>query len=623
VSQLPVIRLSAASQGAVVPCVKHLLRIFFVLLAILSLTTCRSVRLGLMPADPLGTVLPSVFQVPTNTGSPHSAGVPVLFFSDLESGPNTGNTDTSVGPAEEQDGAIVTIWGARLGNSQGSSQVVCNGARATRIYFWGPTGVDGYQKVSFQVSRLSSKGAGEITIMVEGVSSNPLPFTVRNGKIYFVAVKGHDIAPGSFKSPWLTVPHARDVMKPGDITYVMDGIDQGGDDGSGWDSSLLISTGGTRSAPLALVAYPGAKATIGGSPGPGTGIRTGRVKPTDYWVIAGFTLRGTGGALGLWGSNNWRVVGNDISCPSGNGAGACFGTVESSNQYVYGNRIHDTGGVSASALYHGVYFGTDSNHIDFGWNTIENIRGCRGVQIHSTQQSGEPNSGQNQYDIHIHDNTIHDTQCDGIILDTIDPSKGPISVFNNVIYNAGKGPNNPEHSGGWSCINVRGTGSGMVDVYNNTLFSCGTFADPPYGAANAGVNAGGSSGLRVQFRNNIVYQVPTKPYPSGVPYLVMWDTAATRGDRLCIPTDNCSRMQGSNNLFFGSGPMIMNVANITKSINRDPLFVNLAQYDFHLTADSPAAHGGIATSQLRDHNGVPLPQGGGYPIGAYAYVGQP
>ena len=93
----------------------------------------------------------------------------------------------------------------------------------------------------------------------------------------------------------------------------------------------------------------------------------------------------------------------------------------------------------------------------------------------------------NQYDIHIHDNIIHDTQCDGIVLATVDPSKGPVEVYNNIIYNAGKGPNNPEQTGNWSCVyspgytNTGAAGSGAIQVYNNTMYNCGSFANQPYG----------------------------------------------------------------------------------------------------------------------------------------------
>src|SRR5205807_6996509 len=188
------------------------------------------------------------------------------------------------------------------------------------------------------------------------------------------------------------------------------------------------------------------------------------------------TLRGKNDAIALAGGTQWRIVGNDLSCPNGNDASACFESSQTTNIKFYGNNVHDVGMTSSTALYHGVYFSTDSNHIDMGWNVVANIRGCRGIQIHSSPLQGGGSSdptGHNQFDISIHDNLIHDTQCDGIIFATVDPSQGKVEAYNNVIYNAGQGPQNLENSGNWSCIYVAGytntgpPGGGTVELFNN------------------------------------------------------------------------------------------------------------------------------------------------------------
>ena len=49
---------------------------------------------------------------------------PVLYFSDLTSGPKTGLGDG------KGSGAIVTVWGRNLGNSQGTSEVYIGNAEA-------------------------------------------------------------------------------------------------------------------------------------------------------------------------------------------------------------------------------------------------------------------------------------------------------------------------------------------------------------------------------------------------------------------------------------------------------------------------------------------------------------
>jgi hypothetical protein len=79
----------------------------------------------------------STLQYPiSNIQRSAAAGDPLLYFSDLTSGPKTGNMDTS-GGRSGQDGAVVTIWGRNLGSSRSSSQVFVNGAEAASYYAWG------------------------------------------------------------------------------------------------------------------------------------------------------------------------------------------------------------------------------------------------------------------------------------------------------------------------------------------------------------------------------------------------------------------------------------------------------------------------------------------------------
>jgi len=55
-------------------------------------------------------------------------------------------------------------------------------------------------------------------------SSNGLLFTVRAGNIFFVATTGNDANTGSLGSPWKTIPHAKNTIAAGDITYIENGV---------------------------------------------------------------------------------------------------------------------------------------------------------------------------------------------------------------------------------------------------------------------------------------------------------------------------------------------------------------------------------------------------------------
>jgi len=518
-----------------------------------------------------------------------AAPAPRIFYSDLESGPNSGG--------KNNDGAFVTIYGTHFGSARGDSFVKIGGGQACAYLIWAD------DKIAFQLG--SGARTGDIVVTTAAGDSNGVPFSVRRGNIFFVSPSGTDGHKGGFAAPWRTLPYAVHTMSAGDIAYAMDGVNQLTDDGEAWSAALLLRAEWCNpSPPRALVAYPGATVTLGNVNGnPGVAIRSvdsgGSTPPcSGGWVFAGLQLRGLA-ALGLNGpSTNWRIVANDMTCPNGDGASGCMETSQASNIKMFGNNVHDTGKATASALYHGVYFSTDGNHIEMGWNTVANVHGCRGVQVHSTPQS--QGTGLNQFDLSIHDNLIHDTQCDGIVIATVDPSKGKVELYNNAIYNAGKGPANPEGSGNWSCIYVSGAtnrgpaGGGTVEVYNNTLVNCGTFTRPPWANANNAVENGGHNpDLKIRLRNNIVYQ------PKGVPYL----------------TGSRGAIVGESNLFFGDGSA---PAGMDDSVTADPLFVDAAKGDFHLRAGSPGrgrCRGALASV---DKDGAP--RGAPCDLGAYQFT---
>lgn len=523
------------------------------------------------------------------------AQAPHIFYTDLESGPNKGGKDNA--------GAFVTISGKRFGASAGpSSYVTVGGGRVSNYPCWSDT------KICIQLG--AAAASGPIAVTTPAGTSNGVPFTVRAGRIFFVATTGKDSSSGSFSSPWRTLLKARDSMKAGDIAYAMDGVSQTTDDGQGWNTCFLMDSGGQPGMPIAIVAYPGATVTMGNVNGhPDSAIRSKGHPNNGNWVFAGLTLRGKNDAVNLAASDYWRFVNNDISCPNGDEAAGCFETQLASYIKFLGNNVHEAGRPAASALYHGVYFSTDSNHVDVGWNTISNVHGCRGIQFHSSPlQGGGPNdpTGHNQYDLSVHDNLIHDIQCDGIIFATVDPSQGKVEAYNNVIYNAGKGPSNPENSGNWACIyaaagtNTGKPGGGVINIYNNTMFNCGTFAKPPYDSSNAGVmNGGHNPNLRIQITNNIIFESGNIPALQG-------------------PKNGIS---GSNNLFFGGGG-VSGFSSVINTVKKDPLFFDLARDDFHLLAGSPAHHAGADVGAGTDRDGVPRDSTTGFDIGAYQYVGK-
>jgi hypothetical protein len=515
---------------------------------------------------------------------------PSIFYSDIDSGPNT--------RGESNRGAYVTIYGKGFGASQLSSVVTIGGSAAASYAVWSD------RKISFQLGPAAQ--TGNIVVTSSGGSSNGLPFTVRVGNIFFVSPTGSDSNSGSVTAPWGSVQHARDTMQAGDITYVRNGYVR--DTQDDWDACFVIGgKSGAPGNPLALVVYPGETATLGSATACGNGVRT-KGQGELYWTLAGFNLIGSGQAYAAYNPQHWRIVGNDMTCPNANGASGCFTFGPALDMKAYGNNVHDAGLIGASALYHGVYIADQSVTIDFGWNTVANVNGCRGVQFNSSTSYDEA-------DILVHDNVIHDTVCDGVIMATVDPSIGNgVWIYNNIIYNAGMGPNPPDGGGAFFCLNLQGWNAGpgtngVFEVYDNTFYNCGTNPNPPYSnAVGAFTMNGPNPNKTAHLRNNLIYE----------PNLTYMEVDS--GSGLCGLSGSCPRVWGSNNLFYGNG-LGPAYPSLSASLNSNPLLTDVTYANFHPLSGSPASYGGTAVPDNFDFDGVPLPQGSGFPIGALTLPG--
>jgi hypothetical protein len=540
-------------------------------------------------------ILPA--QVPANTS-------PRIFFSDLESGPNIGG--------QKNHGVWVTIWGKGFGATRDSSTVTIGGRPAAEYPIWTDT------KITFQLGPAAKSGPMVVNLKGKSGSgaSNGLPFTVRAGKIYFVAANGSDWRNGSFQSPWKTITYAKDRMSAGDVSYIKDGVAQTSEDHFTAYLSMDRNGGsnsGKAGAPKALVAYPGARVTIGKAHGLDYGIRTPNIASrADYWVISQLHIIGGKQAIDV-GGTGWKIVGNDIECPGGDGQVGCVEASQASGIKFYGNEVHNAGaGPVASKFYHAVYFSTDSNHIDMGWNHIHDNFTCRAVQFHSSPLC-RPNcgardqTGHNQFDLHVHDNLIHGDSCNGINFATVDPSKGAVEAYNNVIYHVGVA--DPKDGGGaFSCIYVAGitntgpVGTGTVEVFNNTLYDCAANRSRNSDGSRGAFSAVGGAGLTMRLRNNIVYQLPGEVYIDG----------------------NKAQISGDKNLWFGAGN---GPGQTTGNLNADPQFIDLGKSDFHLRGASPAHDAGttvlpnnpfvVSKGGAADKDGVSRPQGKAFDLGAY------
>jgi hypothetical protein len=529
---------------------------------------------------------------------------PRVLYTDLDGGPKTGG--------EGNNGAIVTIYGKNFGATQGSSTVTIGGGAPAAVKRWCALCDAAGQHDMISVALGGAVASGPVVVTVGGVASNnTVSFTVRTGNIFYVATTGADSNAGTFAAPFGTILKCRDTMAAGDICYLEGGFVANTNDGNGWHSTVLLRAGGSSTNPKAFVAYPNAAVTVGDPAGTNDQQYGFRNDGAGGW----FTISGGGGNFTVVGGataglqlndvGGWRIVGLHINCPNCNGQDAGLVTAsvnDGTTSRFYGNEVTNvsTGLANGSGKqYHAVYFTTDSNHIDFGWNHVHDNKTCRAIQFHSSPTGA--GTGNDQYDLHVHDNLIHGDPCDGLNLATVDPSRGTVEVYNNVIYSVGRGPGPPDGDANYTCIYSPGTtntgsaGKGQILVYNNTLYDCGARAvqlDSGWGGAIGSLDSG--AGLSIKATNNIIYLI------GGEFYL-----------------QNGSNATGDHNVFFGSGAA---PAAFTSSINSDPLFASLGSFNFHLQSSSPAVDAGVNTGVTTDFDGILRPQGKAFDLGAFEFL---
>lgn len=551
-------------------------------------------------AESEASLPPEVAKQPQN--APH------LLFTDLVVATNTGNSDTSFGQTANQDGAYVTVWGRRLGNTQGNSKITLGGM-PVRALSWGNATAPadlysrlGMQMIEFQVPHTVAVGTANLVVTVDGVASNPLPMTIINrGRIYFVAATGgSDWSRGTFSSPWATVAHAAFAMNiPGSITYVENGVT--------WANPVCLNEGVINQAtgqlqipgyPLAFVAYPGAKPTTS-SMGFDTKGCGGEHAGVGNYIFSKFTMNITGSSpyyLNLSGES--RFIGNHVTapnitaCPVGALVVTGGGFAGGNNIYELGNEFGYIFSSSASQaamckLSVGAFY-VSGNRIastsviesnrEVGWNYIHDTYAGRGIEVYTECGSGISCSrgGLANYltGVSVHDNWLENVRGEAIVMGS--PLQEPAflignnAIYNNVLVNAGMGPT--AYSSGSDAtshvaILVRVPDASVqtvISVVHNTLYGFGAAG----GGASSGICAIIKGGpVTFAFHNNVFYS-------TGQPYS-------------CAPLPAASY----GNLYFGAGQA---PTWDTSAISADPQFIDPARGDFHLAPSSPAIGSGSA-----------------------------
>jgi hypothetical protein len=497
------------------------------------------------------TILLLIFEV-----SLAFAATPVIFFSDLTSGPKTGG--------QNNKGVFVTIKGKNFGATQGTSHVSIGGGQADNYPVWSDT------KISFQLG--ANAATGNITVTTSGGTSNGVSFTVRNGNIYFIALNGSDSANGSYTTPWQTWNYAKGLITAGDTLYYRAGTWTGINDYG--VIGFRTAHSGSSGNPTAVLTYPGETVTLYPN-GTGNGIGMNFYDDAGDLhdiVIGGFIIDAIR-PISVAATNNLRIVNCDVR--NGNKYGSIECAYGTDNVEILGNRVYNSS-TSNNRLYHAIYVANASNGINISYNDIDTVGAGRGIQIHE-------DTGEVFQNITISNNIIHNVGRDGILLST---NCQDANVFNNILYDTGL----LEYAG----IRVNtAAASPNIKIYNNVVYHCGE-GDGTGGILIENCAVGG-----VTARDNIIYQ------NSGVPY---WSFGV--GTNAVVASNNCYYGNGNGPTWdtnrVNSNPLLVDL------INHD--------FHLQSTSPAKDAGYDTTTIVTRDYDGIARPQSTAVDIGAYEYA---
>src|SRR5437016_273579 len=505
-----------------------------------------------------------------------TAGAPLVLYTDLISGPNSGG--------ENNKGAYLSIFGKNFGSSGlGTTvKVSIGGVEVDNYRYLGPSkGRTDIQQITVQVGALGNPAPGTalpIQVTVNGVASNTdQTFMVNPGRMLFVDnTTGNDSTAviGDITHPFRHVQTstlsqgAWGQVQPGDF-IVLRGT------GAAWtdvgyqsyfmryrDKSGSAPTGASGTGAIVVMGYPTEDAYIRGTLAAGqkmgciSAINGQSYPGMGQWAVISnlrIDCEGYDGPISqeIYG-NHWRVVNNDLAAStaptSGSSVPRMAGITGNGTGSVWlGNHIHDIQGSPQEC--HGIYVDGDGSY-EIAYNLIENIRSGNGFQIYVNGGNGS-NVANN---VNFHHNLIHDVSKHGINL--ADNTQNGIVVFDNVVYNV-------QYAG----IRFNTTLLSGAKIYNNTFYATNLSGNTAYGLLTNDWNLAVGA---VSLENNIFWPANNMAYTGG-----------SGGLTVLIGTV-------SNNIFYGGSGATLGGSLITA----DPTFVSVSGNDFHLAAGSPAIGSG-------------------------------
>jgi hypothetical protein len=405
---------------------------------------------------------------------------PVLRFTDLISGPATGLGD-GLG-----SGVIVTVWGQGFGEATGTvwyTDSLGVERPAAHVYYWkkadgtlpgGPADLwtsHLMYEVAFSVPAGSADGLGSIRIrkagwaatVYDGYSLNNMPFTVRTGRILWVAPTGNNSNAGtSFAAPKLYIngggnPSSLGMgnyLQAGDTVYSR-GVIEVPETPTARDAMYIRGAAGTLSQQIMICAYPGTRPEVHGYEF-GVHIYNSRaVGVSKFKVMTGNQPPAPPGELvpgvgctHLVSCQEGRFVGieltdNPNTCTTGQSAAIMSNYYGMDGTKYFGCNIHNVGCDGTSHYQHTMYLSARAlvtvNAPEIAFMHLRDCKAKFGIHIYDqADQYGDSSTliGTAK----IHDNVIVRQKGAGISCHSANAWTAGLHIYNNVLIECGKGP---------------------------------------------------------------------------------------------------------------------------------------------------------------------------------------
>jgi Right handed beta helix region len=308
-------------------------------------------------------------------------------------------------------------------------------------------------------------------------SSLPARLGPSRGRVFYVSQAGSNSNPGTRVRPWRTVQKAINSLKPGQTALVRGGV---------YYENLVVTRAGTRTKPITLRNYPGARPVIREANQGELSIPLRITGGAAFFRVRGFVFEDQKVSFGqnVWVSDHQETgppPTHDIEishCEIRNSVGSgILVSPNTANVQLIANVVHDNG--DGKHQHQGIYFqgqhGLIANNIVYGHDGF-------GIQVRGNYENSDTASPIAARGTIVTGNTVIGNTLSGIMVEN---NAGDTTIVNNI----------SAYNGSYA---VRGYNDGGGTI----LAGNAAFRNLSWG--NKGGTFGDTSGKIIRYSDNLV-----------------------------------------------------------------------------------------------------------------------